>query len=420
MIMEELGEMQKYKVNVIKIKELMEKRLKEYNEDIPDKNKNTIASMLKDQTEVKLSYTTYTDIIKKGEATENSIKALMKLFDCNREDIILEEIIDPIESEQLSKLRKNMKNTDQFILDVFFELSKQVSSTDPIEYFEDVNCIGYKKIEEGKYRIAVPANGEWPCENYTVDAYGQEGSKQWKNQMLTNIDLKLHKTLDTIEDKLDQNKKEENKKLIAKYDKLIAGILKRPLREVKETVRFPNPKVKREVNKSLWELLEKIKKIKQRTIEYIRYDNGEYLVTLPFDEDDCKELGCEEYPLQLTCFLEHVESSGNFESALTNSIIDQLCSEYLESGENDELIKIVEEKIEDLDSFQFKECDPDAYELTEEETKNICKAYQMLLYLMEKQGKVSQSEKNKLVKDIDYAEQKFKEFGIPSPFGKIK
>lgn len=53
--------------------------------------------------------------------------------------------------------------------------------------------------------------------------------------------------------------------------------------------------------------------------------------------------------------LEHVESSGNFESALTNSIIDQLCSEYLESGENDELIKIVEEKIEDLDSFQFKE-----------------------------------------------------------------
>ncbi len=39
---------------------------------------------------------------------------------------------------------------------------------------------------------------------------------------------------------------------------------------------------------------------------------------------------------------------------------------------------------------------------------------------MEKQGKVSQSEKNKLVKDIDYAEQKFKEFGIPSPFEKIK
>ena len=416
MIMEELGEMQKYKVNVIKIKELMEKRLKEYNEDIPDKNKNTIASMLKDQTEVKLSYTTYTDIIKKGEATENSIKALMKLFDCNREDIILEEIIDPIESEQLSKLRKNMKNTDQFILDVFFELSKQVSSTDPIEYFEDVNCIGYKKIEEGKYRIAVPANGEWPCENYTVDADGQEGSKQWKNQMLTNIDLKLHKTLDTIEDKLDQNKKEENKKLIAKYEKLIASVWKRPLKEVDQDL-CP-PKVKRVVIKSLQELLENIDEIKQRTIEYTCLENEEYLVTLPFDKEDCEKLGCDEYPLQLTCSLEHVENSTDFENDLFDSIIDQFCSEYFESGDKE--IKIVEEKLQDLYSFQLKECDPDVDELTEEETKNICKAYQMLLYFMEKQGKVSQSEKNKLVKDIDYAEQKFKEFGIPSPFGKIK
>lgn len=129
-------------------------------------------------------------------------------------------------------------------------------------------------------------------------------------------------------------------------------------------------------------------------------------------------MGCDEYPLQLTCSLEHVENSTDFENDLFDSIIDQFCSEYFESGDKE--IKIVEEKLQDLYSFQLKECDPDVDELTEEETKNICKAYQMLLYFMEKQGKVSQSEKNKLVKDIDYAEQKFKEFGIPSPFEKIK
>lgn len=417
MIMEKLGEMKRYKANVVNIEALMEKKLKKYNEDILDKEKFTIASMLEDQTEVKLSYTTYTDIINKGEATENSIKALIKLFDCDREDIILGEKMDTIESEkrkkQHSKLSKNIKNTDQSIFDAFFELSKQVSSTDPIEYFEDVNCVGYEKIEEGKYKIAVPMDEEWPRENYIITVNGQEGSKEWKKELLIKVGLKLSGTLDNFEDKIDASKKKY-------YEGLINKIQERTLKEVKEDAHFPNSKVEREVKKSLQELLEKIKKIKQRTIEYTRYDNGEYLVTLPFDEDDCKELGCEEYPLQLTCFLEHVESSGNFESALTNSIIDQLCSEYLESGENDELIKIVEEKIEDLDSFQFKECDPDAYELTEEETKNICKAYQMLLYFMEKQGKVSQSEKNKLVKDIDYAEQKFKEFGIPSPFEKIK
>ena len=409
--------MKKYKVNVINIEALMEKKLKEYNEDILDKEKFTIASMLEDQTEVKLSYTTYKDIIDKGEATENSIKALIKLFDCDREDIILGEKMDTIESEkrkkQHSKLSKNIKNTDQSIFEAFFELSKQVSSTDPIEYFEDINCVGYEKIEEGKYKIAVPMYEEWPRENYIITVNGQEGSKEWKEELLIKVGLKLSGTLDNFEDKIDASKKKY-------YEGLINKIQERTLKEVKEDAHFPNSKVEREVKKSLQELLEKIKKIKQRTIEYTRYDNGEYLVTLPFDEDDCKELGCEEYPLQLTCFLEHVESSGNFESALTNSIIDQLCSEYLESGENDELIKIVEEKIEDLDSFQFRECDPDAYELTEEETKNICKAYQMLLYFMEKQGKVSQSEKNKLVKDIDYAEQKFKEFGIPSPFEKIK
>lgn len=221
---------------------------------------------------------------------------------------------------------------------------------------------------------------------------------------------------DIIEDKLDQNKKEENKKLIAKYEKLIASVWKRPLKEVDQDL-CP-PKVKRVVIKSLQELLENIDEIKQRTIEYTCLENEEYLVTLPFDKEDCEKLGCDEYPLQLTCSLEHVENSTDFENDLFDSIIDQFCSEYFESGDKE--IKIVEEKLQDLYSFQLKECDPDVDELTEEETKNICKAYQMLLYFMEKQGKVSQSEKNKLVKDIDYAEQKFKEFGIPSPFEKIK
>ncbi len=409
--------MKKYKVNVVNIEVLMEKKLKEYNEDIPGKEKFTIASMLEDQTEVKLSFTTYTEIINKGEATENSIKALMKLFDCNREDIILEEKMDTIESKkrkkQHSKLSKNIKNTDQSIFDVLFELSKQVSLTDPIEYFEDVNCIGYEKIQEGKYKIAVPIDEEWPRENYIITVNGQEGSKEWKEELLIKINLKLSGTLDNFEDKIDASKKKY-------YEGLIDKIQERTLKEVKKDANFPNSKVRRVTEKSLQELLEKIVTIKQGIIEYICLENGEYLVTLPLDEDDCKELGCEEYPLQLTCSLNLAESSDNFESDLTNSIVDQLCSEYLESGENDELIKIVEEKIEDLDGFQFKECDPDADELTEEETKNICKAYQMLLYFMEKQGKVSQSEKNKLVKDIDYAEQKFKEFGIPSPFGKIK
>ena len=417
MIMEELGEMKKYKVNVVNIEVLMEKKLKEYNEDIQGKEKFTIASMLEDQTEVKLSFTTYTEIINKGEATENSIKALMKLFDCNREDIILEEKMDTIESKkrkkQHSKLSKNIKNTDQSIFDVLFELSKQVSLTDPIEYFEDVNCIGYEKIQEGKYKIAVPIDEEWPRENYIITVNGQEGSKEWKEELLIKINLKLSGTLDNFEDKIDASKKKY-------YEGLIDKIQERTLKEVKKDANFPNSKVRRVTEKSLQELLEKIVKIKQGIIEYTCLENGEYLVTLPFDEDDCKELGCEEYPLQLTCSLNQAESSDNFESDLTNSIVDQFCSEYLESGENDELIKIVEEKIEDLDGFQFKECDPDADELTEEETKNICKAYQMLLYFMEKQGKVSQSEKNKLVKDIDYAEQKFKEFGIPSPFEKIK
>ena len=96
-------------------------------------------------------------------------------------------------------------------------------------------------------------------------------------------------------------------------------------------------------------------------------ENEEYLVTLPFDKEDCEKLGCDEYPLQLTCSLEHVENSTDFENDLFDSIIDQFCSEYFESGDKE--IKIVEEKLQDLYSFQLKECDPDVDELTEEETK---------------------------------------------------
>ncbi len=71
----------------------------------------------------------------------------------------------------------------------------------------------------------MPMDERWLRENYVIDVNEQEGSEQWKNQMLTKIDLKLHGTLDIIEDKLDQNKKEENKKLIA-------SVWKRPLKEV--------------------------------------------------------------------------------------------------------------------------------------------------------------------------------------------
>lgn len=71
-------------------------------------------------------------------------------------------------------------------------------------------------------------------------------------------------------------------------------------------------------------------------------------------------------------------------------------------------------------SFQLKECDPDVDELNRGGNKEYLQGIPNVAYFMEKQGKVSQSEKNKLVKDIDYAEQKFKEFGIPSPFEKIK
>ena len=440
--------MKKYKANVINIEALMEKKYDEFksisdeesmhkflqsfkkDDEITEmtvkalikgvKSISDVESMLKFLQIPNLSLTTYGNIKKDGVATEKAIEALIEFLKCDEKNLILEEITDVTESEkrkkQHSKLSKNIKNTDQSIVDEISELLKQITTTDPIEYFEDVNYIGYKKIKEGKYKIAVSMDEGWLRENYVIEVNEQEGSEQWKEQMLTKIDLKLHGTLDTIEDKLDQNKKEENKKLIAKYEKLIASVWKRPLKEVDQDL-CP-PKVKRVVIKSLQELLENIDEIKQRTIEYTCLENEEYLVTLPFDKEDCEELGCDEYPLQLTCSLEHVENSTDFENDLFDSIIDQFCSEYFESGDKE--IKIVEEKLQDLYSFQLKECDPDVDELTEEETKNICKAYQMLLYFMEKQGKVSQSEKNKLVKDIDYAEQKFKEFGIPSPFGKIK
>ena len=442
MIMEALGEMKKYKANVINIEALMEKKYDEFksisdeesmhkflqsfkkDDEITEmtvkalikgvKSISDVESMLKFLQIPNLSLTTYGNIKKDGVATEKAIEALIEFLKCDEKNLILEEITDVTESEkrkkQHSKLSKNIKNTDQSIVDEISELLKQITTTDPIEYFEDVNYIGYKKIKEGKYKIAVSMDEGWLRENYVIEVNEQEGSEQWKEQMLTKIDLKLHGTLDTIEDKLDQNKKEENKKLIAKYEKLIASVWKRPLKEVDQDL-CP-PKVKRVVIKSLQELLENIDEIKQRTIEYTCLENEEYLVTLPFDKEDCEKLGCDEYPLQLTCSLEHVENSTDFENDLFDSIIDQFCSEYFESGDKE--IKIVEEKLQDLYSFQLKECDPDVDELTEEETKNICKAYQMLLYFMEKQGKVSQSEKNKLVKDIDYAEQKFKEFGIPS------
>lgn len=448
MIMEALGEMKKYKANVINIEALMEKKYDEFksisdeesmhkflqsfkkDDEITEmtvkalikgvKSISDVESMLKFLQIPNLSLTTYGNIKKDGVATEKAIEALIEFLKCDEKNLILEEITDVTESEkrkkQHSKLSKNIKNTDQSIVDEISELLKQITTTDPIEYFEDVNYIGYKKIKEGKYKIAVSMDEGWLRENYVIEVNEQEGSEQWKEQMLTKIDLKLHGTLDTIEDKLDQNKKEENKKLIAKYEKLIASVWKRPLKEVDQDL-CP-PKVKRVVIKSLQELLENIDEIKQRTIEYTCLENEEYLVTLPFDKEDCEKLGCDEYPLQLTCSLEHVENSTDFENDLFDSIIDQFCSEYFESGDKE--IKIVEEKLQDLYSFQLKECDPDVDELTEEETKNICKAYQMLLYFMEKQGKVSQSEKNKLVKDIDYAEQKFKEFGISSPFEKIK
>ena len=448
MIMEALGEMKKYKANVINIEALMEKKYDEFksisdeesmhkflqsfkkDDEITEmtvkalikgvKSISDVESMLKFLQIPNLSLTTYGNIKKDGVATEKAIEALIEFLKCDEKNLILEEITDVTESEkrkkQHSKLSKNIKNTDQSIVDEISELLKQITTTDPIEYFEDVNYIGYKKIKEGKYKIAVSMDEGWLRENYVIEVNEQEGSEQWKEQMLTKIDLKLHGTLDTIEDKLDQNKKEENKKLIAKYEKLIASVWKRPLKEVDQDL-CP-PKVKRVVIKSLQELLENIDEIKQRTIEYTCLENEEYLVTLPFDKEDCEKLGGDEYPLQLTCSLEHVENSTDFENDLFDSIIDQFCSEYFESGDKE--IKIVEEKLQDLYSFQLKECDPDVDELTEEETKNICKAYQMLLYFMEKQGKVSQSEKNKLVKDIDYAEQKFKEFGIPSPFEKIK
>ncbi len=401
--------MKKYKANVINIEALMEKKYDEFksisdeesmhkflqsfkkDDEITEmtvkalikgvKSISDVESMLKFLQIPNLSLTTYGNIKKDGVATEKAIEALIEFLKCDEKNLILEEITDVTESEkrkkQHSKLSKNIKNTDQSIVDEISELLKQITTTDPIEYFEDVNYIGYKKIKEGKYKIAVSMDEGWLRENYVIEVNEQEGSEQWKEQMLTKIDLKLHGTLDTIEDKLDQNKKEENKKLIAKYEKLIASVWKRPLKEVDQDL-CP-PKVKRVVIKSLQELLENIDEIKQRTIEYTCLENEEYLVTLPFDKEDCEKLGCDEYPLQLTCSLEHVENSTDFENDLFDSIIDQFCSEYFESGDKE--IKIVEEKLQDLYSFQLKECDPDVDELTEEETKNICKAYQMLLYL---------------------------------------
>lgn len=399
--------MKKYKANVINIEALMEKKYDEFksisdeesmhkflqsfkkDDEITEmtvkalikgvKSISDVESMLKFLQIPNLSLTTYGNIKKDGVATEKAIEALIEFLKCDEKNLILEEITDVTESEkrkkQHSKLSKNIKNTDQSIVDEISELLKQITTTDPIEYFEDVNYIGYKKIKEGKYKIAVSMDEGWLRENYVIEVNEQEGSEQWKEQMLTKIDLKLHGTLDTIEDKLDQNKKEENKKLIAKYEKLIASVWKRPLKEVDQDL-CP-PKVKRVVIKSLQELLENIDEIKQRTIEYTCLENEEYLVTLPFDKEDCEKLGCDEYPLQLTCSLEHVENSTDFENDLFDSIIDQFCSEYFESGDKE--IKIVEEKLQDLYSFQLKECDPDVDELTEEETKNICKAYQMLL-----------------------------------------
>ena len=125
-------------------------------------------------------------------------------------------------------------------------------------------------------------------------------------------------------------------------------------------------------------------------------------------------------PIDIITLKSELTQIGKFESVGGLEYITSLPEKVPTTANVEKYIKIVEEKLQDLYSFQLKECDPDVDELTEEETKNICKAYQMLLYFMEKQGKVSQSEKNKLVKDIDYAEQKFKEFGIPSPFEKIK
>ena len=333
MIMEALGEMKKYKANVINIEALMEKKYDEFksisdeesmhkflqsfkkDDEITEmtvkalikgvKSISDVESMLKFLQIPNLSLTTYGNIKKDGVATEKAIEALIEFLKCDEKNLILEEITDVTESEkrkkQHSKLSKNIKNTDQSIVDEISELLKQITTTDPIEYFEDVNYIGYKKIKEGKYKIAVSMDEGWLRENYVIEVNEQEGSEQWKEQMLTKIDLKLHGTLDTIEDKLDQNKKEENKKLIAKYEKLIASVWKRPLKEVDQDL-CP-PKVKRVVIKSLQELLENIDEIKQRTIEYTCLENEEYLVTLPFDKEDCEKLGCDEYPLQLTCSL---------------------------------------------------------------------------------------------------------------------
>ena len=61
----------------------------------------------------------------------------------------------------------------------------------------------------------------WLRENYVIEVNEQEGSEQWKEQMLTKIDLKLHGTLDTIEDKLDQNKKKKNKNLLPSMRNLL-------------------------------------------------------------------------------------------------------------------------------------------------------------------------------------------------------
>ena len=68
-------------------------------------------------------------ILKKdGVATEKAIEALIEFLKCDEKNLILEEITDVTESEkrkkQHSKLSKNIKNTDQSIVDEISELFK--------------------------------------------------------------------------------------------------------------------------------------------------------------------------------------------------------------------------------------------------------------------------------------------------------
>lgn len=215
MIMEALGEMKKYKANVINIEALMEKKYDEFksisdeesmhkflqsfkkDDEITEmtvkalikgvKSISDVESMLKFLQIPNLSLTTYGNIKKDGVATEKAIEALIEFLKCDEKNLILEEITDVTESEkrkkQHSKLSKNIKNTDQSIVDEISELLKQITTTDPIEYFEDVNYIGYKKIKEGKYKIAVSMDEGWLRENYVIEVNEQEGSEQWKEQI---------------------------------------------------------------------------------------------------------------------------------------------------------------------------------------------------------------------------------------------